>query len=222
MSAIHNSSQDGRSASSPASPAKRIAARVTLALAVGILAGFGGLTSVAVGRTALTRATKAVTYVGAVDGSRALVGIARVSGRIRAYVCDSRHLAIWFDGTVKHGSVALSSRKHERLTARLDGHAATGTVTLADGRSHRFRATRATGRAGLYRGTAHGYRAGWIVLANKTQRGAIRDIGTGTLTPAPLLNSTALGDGRISITPIPIPSIGSFVLNFTSAGGLTH
>ena len=160
--------------------------------------------------------------MGSVNHSHALVGIATAHGRARAYVCDGKHASVWFDGKLKHGLVALSSLKHERLIARLDGRTAVGTFILAGGRSYRFSARLATGHAGLYRGTGHGYLVGWVVLANNTQRGTISAISTGKLTTAPMLTSTALADGRISITPIPIPSIGSFVLNFTSTGGLSH
>ena len=161
-----------------------------------------------------------MTYVGAVRGTHALVGIAIADGRVRAYVCDSNHVAVWFSGDVTGGSVALMSGGRRRLTATLDRTTATGTVTLADGRSHTFRASLATGHAGLYRGAAHGYLVGWILLNNRVQRGAIRAISTQVLTPAPLLTSTALGDGRIAITPIPIPSIGSVVVTLIAAGGL--
>jgi hypothetical protein len=174
------------------------------------------------GAAAEPGARPVVTYVGAVRGTHALVGIATVKGRARAYVCDSKRVASWFDGKVKGGSVVLTSGSHRRFTVTLHRNTATGTVILADGRSHPFRASLATGRAGLYRGAAHGYVVGWILQTNKVQRGAISAISTGVLTPAPALTSSALSDGRISITPIPIPSIGSFVINFISAGGLTR
>ena len=167
--------------------------------------------------------TKApTTYVGSVEHSHALVGIATANGRARAYVCDGKHMSVWFDGKLNDGVVTLTSPKHERLIARLDGHSATGTFILANGRSHRFSGRLATGHAGLYRGSSHGYLAGWILLANNTQRGAISNISTGTLTTAPRLTSTALLDGRISITPIPIPNTGSFLIKFTSTGGLSQ
>jgi hypothetical protein len=167
-------------------------------------------------------ASKPKTYVGSVSGSRALVGIVVLDSRARAYVCDGKRIASWFNGYVNKGSMVLFAARPSRLTTKLDGRTATGTVTLANGRHLRFRATRATGRAGLYRGSAHGYVAGWILLGNGRQRGAIKDISTGTLTTAPRLTSTALLDGRISITPIPIPELGAFTMTFTSAGGLGH
>ncbi len=178
-----------------------IAAVVLLCFAAGALAACGDDDATA------TSADAATTYVGAVPGTPAYVAIAVRGTRVRAYVCDSRELATWFDGTVADGSAALTAADGKRLELTLADRRATGRVTLAPGRTSAFAAVPAEGRAGLYRGVHKRSVAGWIVLADGTQRGGVGS-GPGTFGAAPALNAKAIGDGRVAITPIPIPSAG--------------
>jgi serine/threonine-protein kinase len=175
-----------------------IAAVTAIAAAAGILTGCGGSdgapASATVART---------TYVGKLAGSGALVGIVTSGDTVRAYVCDGRRLGLWFDAA-RAGDAVDASAHGSRLTASFAGRSATGSVTIDGARSQRFEAVRATGDAGLYRGAAKGYVAGWVRLADGTQRGVLTS-KTG-VSPAPTLSSKAIIDGRIGITPIPIPS----------------
>lgn len=151
-------------------------------------------------------APTSATYVGALRGTDALVGIATRGSRVRAYVCDGRTVATWFDGTLDGDAADLAGTGGERLHVELGDGAATGSVTLGGGRRSTFAAEGAKGDAGLYRGAYKDATAGWIVLADGTQRGGV---GTpATFAAAPRLTTTAILDGRIAITPIPIPSAG--------------
>ena len=178
----------------------RVAVAALLMLATGLLSACGDDD-----KDASPTAAPA-TYVGALPGTRVLVGIATNRSRIRAYACDGRDVGTWFDGTIKDGAAVLTAAGGQRLELKLGDGSASGSVTLGDGRERAFEAGAAEGDAGLYRGTHKRNVAGWIVLADGTQRGVF---GTPTnFTAAPRITSKAIGDGRISITPIPIPSAG--------------
>jgi len=175
-----------------------------LCLATGVLAACGGNDD---DDGPASAKAAPMTYVGALSGTRALVGIATNGSRIRAYVCDSRDVATWFDGTLDDdGAAVLTAAGGQRFEAKVGDASASGSVTLGDGRRHAFEAALAEGEAGLYRGTHERSVGGWIVLADGSQRGVFGS--PGNFRAAPHLTSKAIGDGRISITPIPIPSAG--------------
>ena len=91
-----------------------------------------------------------VTYVGAVRGTNAFVGIAVRPSGVLAYICDSKNVAAWLTGSA--GST-LSGHGY-RLTETVDGSNAKGTVYFPDGSTHAFVASRASRPAGLWRGVA--------------------------------------------------------------------
>jgi hypothetical protein len=70
---------------------------------------------------------------------------------VRVYLCDSRTINEWFEGTMTGNDLALTS---EAGTAKLEGSlssgAATGTFTLDGGRSLSFEVSPARGIAGFY------------------------------------------------------------------------
>ena len=125
-----------------------------------------------------------LTYLGTVAGTEALIGITVHGTRARAYMCDgvlgrAVTLADWFTGAVRGGTLDAVSGEHRvRLAARLGGLAATGTITLADGRAYEFTAPLAPpgGRAGVFERTGQmlglPFSAGRIVLPGGGQRGA--------------------------------------------------
>ena len=171
-------------------------------------------------------------FVGKVDGTDAYVALVSDGRRVLGYVCDSKKLSRWIDvSTIRDGTAALATRTGDDLgEAMISGGRASGTITI-DGEPHPFRAVPASGEAGLYR-AAHVDRkdgtlregeveAGWIVLADGTQRGGTNVGTTSTVLvkSAPRLTlststvnlsvsgtslKTALTDIQ-SITPIPIP-----------------
>jgi hypothetical protein len=124
------------------------------------------------------------TYLGAIAGTEALIGITVHGMRARAYMCDGMPgravtLADWFTGPVRRGTLyAVSSQHRVRLAARLGDLTATGTITLADGRVYEFTAPLAApgGRAGVFERTGRilglPFSAGRIVLPGGSQRGA--------------------------------------------------
>jgi hypothetical protein len=160
------------------------------------------LFSVACAASAGAGTAKPVTgsFVGRLSGTNAFVAVVAGKGRVVAYVCDSKRLAVWLGGPLRNGRVDL--RAHGlRLGGRLTQSSAVGTVTLRAGRTLSFRALRADGRAGLYtavksvRGVL--YRAGWIVLPDGRQRGAVKQKNVEhDVIPAPPL---AFGDGSVRI-----------------------
>jgi hypothetical protein len=133
-------------------------------------------------RSVSTPATK--TYLGAVGGTEALIGIVLDGAQVRAYVCDGTpsrlaRLSEWFDGQVKGGKVQASSPDQQaQLTAQFADQSASGTLTLASGRVYPFTIPRvpAAAQVGIFEGTAliagQRYHAGWLRLAGGDQRGA--------------------------------------------------
>jgi hypothetical protein len=141
------------------------------------------------------------SFVGEVDGTDALIGLAlEPSGRLVAYVCNGdpddllseRHFGVWYSGGVAGGTARLTA------TASLDAPGAlpvatgtvkgnqaeqtangfVGTVTIADGTSNTFTAEAATAPAGLYREVvvqgANGIDIGWVRRDDGTITGHAR------------------------------------------------
>lgn len=124
------------------------------------------------------------TYLGAVNGTQALLGLVLDGSKVRAYVCDGTPsslatLAEWFAGQVKGSEVQASSQDQQaQFTAQLTRQSASGTLRLASGRVYAFSIPQvsATAQVGVFEGTAlivgKRYHAGWLVLPDGNQRGA--------------------------------------------------
>ncbi len=70
---------------------------------------------------------------------------------VRAYVCDGVRTVEWFPGSLSGNEGKLKSDDGDaHLRVSLHAGAASGTVTLPDGTSTRFKAEPATGPEGLY------------------------------------------------------------------------
>ncbi len=154
-----------------------------LAAACLILAACGGQPTASTGIAA--------AWTGKVDGTDAYIAIASNGTELMAYVCDSQSVAQWFHGEAGKdkldlvaGTVDLSNET-AKLIATLTQDSATGTVTLADGQTHTFTATKATGDGGLYRSeeTVNNEQlvGGWVVLNDGQLRGAQLNISTGEI-----------------------------------------
>lgn len=159
-------------------------------------------------------AAAAVSYVAPLPGTEVFLGLVvdqveTPAGRaVVAYACDGGLVGEWFTGTVNGAETQLDSAGGARLALRLADGAASGTLTFADGIARTFTAPPAVGDGGVYRaeGVVDGgdVVAGWVVLADGTQRGAL----DGAAGPAPALGpprSTAL----IGTTALPVSKIGS-------------
>ena len=154
------------------------------------------------------------TYVGTVDGTDAYIALVSDGKQVSGYLCDGTPKAVkvcrWLDNAELTGHNAeLGERPHHFLVeARLGDDEAVGEVEPYP-KAYSFTAEAASGEAGLYRANGEAVRAppagsgrpelrsfveaGWIVLADGTQRGgvAISDPNT-DLRPAPILDPTTL------------------------------
>lgn len=218
----------------PSAPSarRRVAWAVALTAAV-VLAGCGDDAGSGDSPTQANQATALKgTFVGEVDGTDAYVALISDGTRVLGYLCDSKKLSRWIDvAPIRDGAASLSSRAGDDLgEAMISDGRVSGTVTI-DGEQHAFRAERASGEAGLYRAAridqedgklSEGeVEAGWIVLADGTQRGATNVGTTSTVlvksAPTLTLSSTTVNlnisgtslktayNELRGITPIPIP-----------------
>ncbi len=104
-------------------------------------------------------------------------------GAVTAYVCNGSYdISAWLTGKLAAKAFDLSSDGGIAVSGSIAGTVASGTVTLADGSKHAFRAERSSAPAGLYElvNVEQGkvVRAATIVLPDGTSRG-----GTGRGNP---------------------------------------
>jgi len=152
----------------------------------------------------------ATTYVGQTSAEDAWLGLSTAGQRMVAFVTDGSQnheptFAQWFRGSVNNGVVDVSTPAKtgtDRLQAKLTSSTATGTVTLANGKSIPFTANaipEGDQSAGLYRGehkiNGQRYVAGWIVLP------AAGAQGTATESPSASATSSATATETPSTTP---------------------
>jgi hypothetical protein len=122
------------------------------------------------------------SFVGTVDGSDAYVAVvARPEGGVLAYVTDGGSSVDWLDGALegpRDTSARLGNDGGAVMEVAFTGRSASGAFARPGEDPQRFTAAAADEPAGLYRATesfADGdYVAGWIVLPDGTQRGAVR------------------------------------------------
>jgi hypothetical protein len=135
-------------------------------------------------------------WVGKVDGTDAYIAIASNGEEVMAYICDGKTITQWYRGQATTGGLDLAAGS-AKLQAQLTVDAANGSITLADGESFNFQATRAAGDAGLYRLEEtvddETWTAGWVVLNDGQLRG-LRVSSKGTLET---LSSLSAGAGRL-------------------------
>ena len=142
----------------------------------------------------------AETYVGRVQDSNAYIAVARDGRKIGGYVCDDGAGSRWIEyAFLKNGTAPLrAGTTGERLgTVRAGARSVTGTVKVG-GKTHRFRADLVDDDdVGLHFAVGKQRNrllvAGWILLPDGTQRGAISQVNMQTvksITPvrAPRLN----------------------------------
>jgi hypothetical protein len=141
-----------------------------------------------------------VTYVGYVDGGGASVAVIVTGDEAIAYVCDGAAVEAWLEGGAEDGRLDLSGANGS-LTGSYDAEGATGETSAGD-RTWTFTIAEVAAPEGLYRfaDTIAGGAdvvAGWIVLPDGTQIGAIT--ADGVTRPAPeldLATGTATVDGE--------------------------
>lgn len=141
-----------------------------------------------------------VTYVGYVDGGGASVAVIVTGDEAIAYVCDGASVEAWLDGSAEDGRLDLTGT-NGTLTGAYDERGATGEATVGD-HSWTFTIEEVAAPEGLYRfaDTIAGEAdvvAGWIVLPDGTQIGAVTSDGvTGPAPELDLATGTAVLDGE--------------------------
>jgi hypothetical protein len=132
------------------------------------------------------------TFLGKVSGTNALVAVvaAPPTGKekqqdVTIYLSDGSKLSEWLAGAVERNSFAAATDDRDaQVKGELNGNSVKGTITLPDGKTVRYEASRAGGAAGLYdltvsaKGKISGASATGIGLTGKTALGAD---GSGTL-----------------------------------------
>jgi len=153
------------------------------------------------------------SFVGGVPGSKAVVAVvANRDGAAVAFVCNGRGLAERFRGRLAANHADLVSDRGARLQVMVTPAAARGLFTPPGQRPLGFAAVLAVGSAGYWqgRGTVAGrrYHVGLVVLNDGRQCGAVTDLASGTMRPAPPAKPADL-DQRISL---PVPVAGGHVM----------
>jgi hypothetical protein len=145
------------------------------------------------------------TFVGKLQGSEELVAVvaappAKGEDRrdVSAFVCDAKQVCAWFTGSANGNAFVAKSGDGEGQTkVLLRGKTASGTVTLSDAETGRYKASEATATAGLYDLTVS--RKGKVTGASAAGVGL-----TGQLTlPPPGDGQLKLADGtriRLQVT----------------------
>jgi len=170
-----------------------------VALAVVLNAGLGADTA------------SAATFVGRVKSSDTYIAVLKDGRKIGGYLCDDGNISRWIEYHWLRDGVAplVAGTTGERLgSVRVAGKSATGTVAInGEKRSFRAKLTRKEdGGLHFAIGKQPGRLlvAGWILLPDGTQRGAVSRLNTQTLSPlatasAPRLPRKAtkvtIGDG---------------------------
>jgi hypothetical protein len=143
------------------------------------------------------------TFVGTVAGSDAYVAIVvGPRGDTLAYVTDGAFSVDWVDGTRQGDSARLSNEGGATLDAKFGRGIVTASFTRPGEQPLSVTARPSDAPAGLYRATedfADGrYVGGWVVLPDRTQRGAVRRYET-PLAPGEI-DATAFTPGDTSFT----------------------
>jgi hypothetical protein len=151
---------------------------------------------------------RAATFVGRVQGSDAYIAVLKDGRKIGGYLCDNGTVSRWIEYRWLRKGVAplLVGTTGERLgSVRIAGKSATGTVVIA-GQKRRFRAaltSKADGGLHFAIGKQPGRLlvAGWILLPDGSQRGAVSRVNTQTLSTLPTTSAPRL-DFKATKVPI--------------------
>jgi hypothetical protein len=98
------------------------------------------------------------TFVGKLSGTDGFLAVvaspaARGQDRrdVKVYVSDGESLSEWFPGSVESNSfTATADGGDAEAKGKLSGNSASGTITLSDGETVRYDASRATAASGFY------------------------------------------------------------------------
>jgi hypothetical protein len=146
---------------------------------------------------------RTTTFAGRVEGTDAYIAIVADSGSIAGYLCDDGSTSLWLGRSrLDNGEAPLRAVSGDRVgSVTIAGNSATGTIDV-DGGIRSFEAARVRERAnaGLYAAVGKQPNrllvAGWILLPDGSQRGAVAGVDTTTLgrldtTAAPRVDADA-------------------------------
>ena len=151
-------------------------------------------------------------YAGRADGGDPFVAISIHGGQAIAYVCNGGVIEAWLQGTAIAGKLVMTGKNNARLKAAYTFSDAIGYLVV-DGTRYTFSIPSVHKPSGLYAAIAFVRRAkikaGWIVLKNGTQVGAVEsnaDSVAPSATRAPVLNlaTGTAQDGGITLVATPI------------------
>jgi serine/threonine-protein kinase len=152
------------------------------------------------------------TYAGRVGGGGGSVAVSIHGSQAIAYVCNGSTVEAWFKGTAVNGVLIMTGKNHSHFSAIYDFGKVTGDV-LAHGTDYSFSVPVVRKPSGLYRATAvvrgATIKAGWIVLSDGTQVGAVEplaDSSEPTANAAPVLDvatgTSQAGDLVLHAVPV--------------------
>jgi hypothetical protein len=164
-------------------------------------------------------------FGGELEGTDALVGVVLATDHLTVYVCDDRTIGEWFATDVPARSVTLSSANGAEATLRTSQDEVSGTITLANGTKHAFRAGRRSAPV-IHRAevsTQDGRAlAGWVTIGERTAGALVTTTTAGStiVSPAPNLPSGGLVGLTVvsAIIPTPITTITTATLRPLQAG----
>jgi hypothetical protein len=147
-------------------------------------------------------------WAGRVEGTNAYISVFTLDdGQAGAYLADGQRIATLVLGRIDNETLDLEPARGTTVAGTVRGDMVDGTATI-DGAQHPFSAQKATGTAGWYRGRAtiggQAVAAGYIILADGSQKGAVRRgeeiLATPTFDPAnPIIE---VEGGSVTVRPV--------------------
>lgn len=110
----------------------------------------------------------------AADGKTMTLGIAIDGPEIAAYACNGIDDEAWFFGNQTDGTIDITGKFRDTLSASIDGNEAVGELTM-NGVAYRFTAQSVPAPAGMYTGETDGVRASWVVRPDGSAIGVQHD-----------------------------------------------
>jgi hypothetical protein len=104
------------------------------------------------------------------DGGTMTLGVAVSGDKIVAYACDGSKDEAWFFGKQTDGSLDITGKFRDTLSASVDGADVVGDLTM-DGVTYAFTAPQVADPAGMYTAALGGVRASWVVRPDATMTG---------------------------------------------------
>ena len=158
------------------------------------------------------------SFAGVVEGTEAFLALETAGTTSLAYFCDGANTAVWFAGTATSKEAVLKSASGASLTVRPNRSGAIGTLKI-NGTKVSIKLDGVAAPSGLYvldpqlpTDTLRRYLGGWVVLADGSVRGAIKENGAVVSNPvlnltAPTRASTSLPTGE-AVTVVPFGGFG--------------